>query len=138
MGCTCRYNGGSYDCIEVKDFLKNKSYIAVCPEIQGGLKVPRSPAEIVGERVINQDGMDVTTAFQRGAEIAHQIALNEANKKEEELELAILKAKSPSCGSGVIYDGTFTQKLVAGDGFFTRLLKKNGIDVISEESLMEK
>ncbi|WP_324824641.1 DUF523 domain-containing protein [Sinanaerobacter sp. ZZT-01] len=135
LGHCCRYNGGSNEAPEVKEFLKNKDFIAVCPEVLGGLKTPRLPAEIVESKVINQAGEDVTEAFQNGAKLAYKAALKEAARLNEPIETAILKAKSPSCGSSVIYDGTFQGKLVLGSGFFTQLLKKKGIDVISEEDL---
>ncbi len=138
LGSCCRYNGGSNESMEVKEFLKNKSYIAVCPEVLGGLETPRSPAEIMEGKVINKEGKDVTEAFQKGAELAYEVALKEADKNGESIESAILKARSPSCGSGKIYDGTFQGKLVSGNGFFVRLLKENGIHVISEESLMKR
>lgn len=138
LGICCKYNGGSNDCTAVKDFLKNKSYVVVCPEMMAGLEAPRPPAEIIGDKVIDKEGNDITDAFHAGAKIAYQTALDKAKAQKEELELAILKARSPSCGSGMIYDGTFTGRMVDGDGFFVRLLKENGIDVISEDSLMER
>jgi len=138
LGHCCRYNGGSNEAPEVKEFLKDKDFIAVCPEVLGGLKTPRLPAEIVESRVVNQAGEDVTEAFQKGAMLAYEIALKEADRLNKPIETAILKAQSPSCGSGVIYDGSFQRKLISGNGFFTRLLKEKGIDVISEENLIKR
>lgn len=107
--------------------------IALCPEVLGGLTVPRAPAEIPGgsgERVLdglvkilNRDGVDVTDKFILGAERFCEIA------KSKGIKRAILKAKSPSCGMGGLYDGTFSGRLIEGDGVTAALLKREGIEV---------
>ncbi len=128
-GKKCRYDGRSSPCEKVIELVKKGEAIPVCPEQLGGLKIPRVPSEIKGDRVITKEGRDVTAQFEKGAEEALKIAqLN--NCKE-----AILKSKSPSCGLGKIYDGTFSGKLKDGDGIFTRLLKKNNFSVITEEDI---
>jgi uncharacterized protein YbbK (DUF523 family) len=104
--------------------------IPVCPEQLGGLPTPRLPAEISGDKVIRKDGVDVSEAFNRGAQEALKLA------KLVGAQAAILKARSPSCGSGKIYDGSFTGKLVEGDGVFAGLCKQNGIDVKTEEDVL--
>ena len=91
----------------------------------GGLSTPREPSEIAGDRVLTSSGNDVTSEFQKGAQEAFQVALM-VNATE-----AYLKSRSPSCGSGEIYDGSFSKKLVVGDGIFARLLKERGIKVHS-------
>ena len=101
--------------------------ILVCPEVLGGLPVPRMPAEIIGARVLTAQGQDVTEAYQAGAAEALRIA------GEYDCKIAILKARSPSCGSDRIYDGSFSGRLVDGDGIFASLLKKAGLAVFTEE-----
>jgi len=127
-GVNCQYNGESDFTRELLEFLKDKGeFIAVCPEVLGGLPIPREGAEIVGKKVKTAGGKDVTKQFLRGAERVLKIA------KENNVKLAILKAKSPSCGVGWIYDGTFSQNLIKGDGVTAALLKKNKIKVLTEK-----
>lgn len=132
LGDNCKYNSGNNYSCEVLDFLKDKEYVKVCPECMGGLKTPRVPSEIVGDKVINKEGKDVTEEYQKGALETLKICL------EEKIDLAILKSNSPSCGCGKIYDGTFSKKLIDGDGVTAKLLKKNGIKTITETDLKEK
>ena len=115
------------------EIVKNRNYIAVCPEVAVGFPTPRPPAEIRDGRVYNIEGKDVTEEFEKGAAIELARAKELADRLGENIELAILKSKSPSCGCGRIYDGTFTHRLAPGDGIFARLLKENGIKTISEE-----
>lgn len=136
LGANCKYNGGNNDNEAVKDFLEGHKILTVCPETSGGLSAPRPPAEQVGDKVIDSEGHDVTDAFRRGAEISLEQVMAEADAGEEP-ELAILKASSPSCGSCMIYDGTFTGTLKSGDGLFTKLLKARGIKVVSEKDIEE-
>ncbi len=135
LGIPCKYDGGTNLSKTVKGYLTDKSYAMVCPETMGGLTAPRSPAEIVGDKVLNTEGEDVTEAFRIGAEKAWKLACERAEEKGEEITLAILKARSPSCGSGRIYDGTFAGVVTDGDGVFAALLKEKGIKVITEEEL---
>lgn len=132
-GINCKYSGGNNDCQWVKDFIKDKKHVLVCPEEVGGLPTPRPPCEIVGSRVMDEKGRDVTDFFHRGAEETLKKAEAAAGQEGEEIELAILKANSPSCGCGKIYDGTFSHRLIPGDGLFTALLKTHGIPVITDE-----
>ena len=129
LGYNCKYNGGNNRNEEVLEFCKNKSIVAVCPEEAGGLKSPRPPAEIIDNLVIDKVGEDLTDAFTKGAEISLKYALD----KNETIEGAILKANSPSCGAGTIYDGTFSHVKVKGDGMFARRLRDIGIDLMTEE-----
>lgn len=135
MGTCCRYSGGSNYHQGVMDYLdKNKDRLVllpVCPEVDGGLSTPRDPAEIQGDRVITKTGKDVTKAFEAGAMIAAELA------KRENCRMAILKERSPSCGSGKIYDGTFTGTLTDGDGKTAALLKAAGVMVYGESRLPE-
>ena len=131
-GVNCKYSGGNNDCQWVRDFIKDKDYMLYCPEETGGLSTPRPPAEIIDGRVYDKNGRDVTENFILGAEKTMAAAEKRAAELGQEIELAISKANSPSCGAGTIHDGTFTGKKVEGDGFFVRLLKVKGIAVISE------
>lgn len=124
-GFHCRFDCGSKERSDIKRMVENGEAIPVCPEQMGGLPTPRGPSEIVGDKVVSKSGVDVTQEFQRGAEEALKMAIL-VNAQE-----AYLKSKSPSCGSGFIYDGTFSGKLVEGDGVFTKLLKERGIKVHS-------
>ncbi|HKL84463.1 MAG TPA: DUF523 domain-containing protein [Bacilli bacterium] len=131
LGCACRFDGRANFNEEINELRKSYKVVIVCPEVDGGLPIPRIPCEIVGEKVINKEGDDKTTNFRAGAEIAL------AQAKKYGATIAILKAKSPSCGSGKIYDGTFSSTLIDGDGYTTRLLKANGIKVYNELNYRE-
>jgi len=129
LGIKCRYNGKSKKNRKVIELAKKEILIPVCPEQLGGLPTPREPAEIKGKRVFTKSGKEVTKNFQKGAEEVLKIA------KLFGIKEAILKQKSPSCGLGKIYDGTFRGKLIKGKGVTASLLKKNKIKIISEENL---
>ena len=122
-GINCNYAGKSNTNIKVVELIKQGLAMPVCPEQLGGLPTPRIPAEKVKDKIINKIGEDVTGQFYRGAEEALKIA------KMINCTEAILKSKSPSCGVGQIYDGTFTRTLIKGDGVFAAMLKANGIKV---------
>jgi len=125
----CRWDGEARPCQKVIELIKQNEAIPVCPELLGGLAIPRMSAEQRDGKVFTKDGKDVTGQYERGAEEALKIAkLTNCNE-------AILKSKSPSCGSGKIYDGTFSGNLVYWDGVFTKLLKKNNIKVSTEEEI---
>jgi len=136
-GVNCKYNGGNNACLWVKEFLEGKDYILVCPEEVGKLPTPRPPAEFVDGRVLDKSGKDITENFIRGAEKTLELAEKRAADLGQRIELAILKANSPSCGSGKIYDGTFSGVLIDGDGIFAEMLKERGIPVITEEQEAE-
>ncbi|MDF2926741.1 MAG: hypothetical protein K0R57_5655 [Paenibacillaceae bacterium] len=105
--------------------------IHICPEVAGGLPTPRPPAQIREGRVVTEEQTDVTAAFELGAQAALALAL------EHGAELAILKQSSPSCGSLMIYDGTFTGRKIPGEGWTAALLRKHGIKVFGEDQLDE-
>lgn len=129
LGLACRYDGASKPHPKVLELAKNSQLIPFCPECFGGLPTPRPPAEIQGERVINAEEQDVTAQYQKGAEEALRLC------KLLGIQTAILKAKSPSCGCGAVYDGSFTGTLRPGDGITAALLKANGIEVLTEKEL---
>ena len=131
MGDNVKYNGENNYCNDLVEFLKDYEIVKVCPEVMGGLSIPRSPAEIKDDRVINQNGVDVTEEYYKGALKVLQIALDNS------IKVAILKKNSPSCGCGQIYDGTFSHTLKSGDGITSMLLRKNNIIVLNEENYRE-
>lgn len=129
LGEPVRYDGGSKPCAEVIELTKKNQVCPVCPERAAGLSCPRPPAEQVGERVLLKGGTDVTRAFTDGARAEC------ATAQRAEVPLAVLKAKSPSCGVGLVYDGTYTGTLTAGMGVCARLLAKEGICVVTEDTV---
>lgn len=129
LGVCCRYDGESKPNPDVIALRDKFTLIPICPEVDGGLPTPRTPSERVGERVLMRDGKDVTSNYRDGA----LMALDRA--KTFSCSAAILKARSPSCGSGLIYDGSFSGNLIPGDGVAAEMLKKAGIDVYTEEEI---
>ena len=129
LGVECRYDGGGQAIDRVDALMARYELIPVCPEQLGGLPTPRTPAERREGRVVNRDGEDVTDAFGRGAIQACRIAALYGAK------LALLKARSPSCGRGRIYDGSFTGRLVPGDGVAARTLMDAGLEVYTENEI---
>ena len=128
-GIACRYDGAAKPCEAVIRLVAEGQAVPLCPEQLGGLPTPRAPAEITGSQVIRKDGVELTEEFIRGAREALKIARLVGAKT------AILKARSPSCGSGKIYDGSFSGRLVDGDGLFAELCKQEGIEVKNEEEI---
>lgn len=135
LGINCKYSGGNNECEAVKRLAGEHTYVAVCPEVAGGFPVPRPPAEIRNGRIYRKNGEDVTEGFIKGAEEVYKEAQRRAAEAGEEIEMAVLRAKSPSCGAGKIYDGTFTGKITDGYGVFAELLRDNGIKVVTEEDI---
>ncbi len=129
LGEACRYDGKSKPCEAVIALQEQYHLIPICPEVMGGLPTPRTPSEICGARVLMKDGTDVTQNYQCGAKIALDLA------REQECTVAILKEKSPSCGSGLIHNGLFDGGLTEGDGITACLLKQNGIRVLGESEV---
>lgn len=129
LGIDCKYSGGNNLNEKVLEYIKDYEVIPVCPEIMGGLSTPRPPSERIGDKVLNNQGTDVTNEYTKGALETLKLA------KLFNVKKALLKAKSPSCGKGKIYDGTFTSTLIEGNGVTVDLLESNGIEVISEQDL---
>lgn len=133
LGIPCRYDGESRPKIDEETLARLKSHynlIPVCPEVYGGLPTPRSPSERVGERVVMNDGTDVTENYRRGAEATLKLA------RIFHCSVAVLKEKSPSCSPGLIYDGTFTGTLTEGKGVTAELLEASGVEVVGETELL--
>ena len=129
LGLKCRYDAKEKKLPEIEKLIESYNLIPVRPEQLGGLPTPRIPAERVKDRIITQVGVDATKEYQIGAEEALKIAKLYNCKK------AILKEKSPSCGCGKIYDGTFSRNLIVGNGVTADLLLKNGIEVFGESEI---
>ncbi len=138
LGVNCRYDGGNGRQESLIGLIEKYNFIPVCPEQLGGLETPREPAEqivkaVTGDhdeiRVVDRSGKDVTDSFIKGAEETLKLARLYGCKR------AILKERSPSCGHGCIYDGTFSGTKISGDGVTARLLEENGIHVSGESSI---
>ena len=133
LGVNCNFKAENWLKLELLEEFQKGNLFPVCPEVLGGLSVPRVPAEIQGgtgvdviegkAKVVNMHGQDVTEQFLKGAQEALRIA-QAVDAKE-----ALLTERSPSCGCGLIFDGSFKDKFVVGDGVTAALLKKNGIKV---------
>lgn len=125
LGVSCRYDGCGREHPDVERLAEKYELIPVCPELLGGLPTPREPAERRGDRVVSRSGIDVTDKYRRGAKEALRLA------KLLGCTAAVLKERSPSCGRGEIYDGTFTRTLTGGSGVAAELLEANGIRVLT-------
>lgn len=131
LGTACRYDGQSKAHPLAAALLKKHTAIPVCPEILGGLSTPRPPAERKGNGVFTESGADVTENYHRGAQEVLKLA------RLCGCAVAILKERSPACGAGEIYDGSFTHTLAGGFGVAAELLEKSGIRVLGESQLEE-
>lgn len=129
LGENCKYNGGNNLDNAVVNLSKYFELIPICPECFAGLKIPRVPSEIKDNRVYSKTGEDLTNAFNDGAEKALYIAM------ENNCPAAVLKERSPSCGFGKIYDGTFSGSICDGNGVTADLLSQNGIQVFGESQI---
>lgn len=129
LGENCKYNGGNNKNEEVIALKNKHTLIPICPECFGGLPIPRVPSEIFGNKVISKNGEDLTEYFLDGAEKALYVA------EESGCQVAILKERSPSCGFGKIYDGTFSGNIINGNGITAQLLYDNGIRIFGESQI---
>ena len=129
LGENCKYTGGNNRSEKVLAHLAGKDYIPFCPEQAGGLSTPRAPSEIRDDRVFSDAGEDVTEQFRRGAEKTLAFC------RQNAVDRAILKARSPSCGVHQVYDGTFSGRAVPGMGVTARLLAENGVALMDEEDI---
>lgn len=128
LGENCKYNGGNNENKEILELAKEHTLIPICPECFAGLPIPRVPSEIKNGRVYSKNGEDLTDEFNDGAEKALYIA------EESGCQIAILKERSPSCGFGKIYDGSFTGNIINGNGITAQLLYEHGITILGESS----
>lgn len=129
LGINCRYDGKNKPNKKVLELSKKEILIPVCSEQLGGLATPREAVEIKEKKVFTKTGENISESFKKGAREVLKIAKIYGAKE------AILKQKSPSCGYGKIYDGTFSGKIIKGNGILADLLKKNKIKIITEEDL---
>ena len=127
MGCNCKYNGGNNLNEHVVEFLKDKEVIEICPEVLAGMSISRASAEIVNGFITEDNGKNVHEEYKRGVELALE------KIKNQNIELAILQSRSPTCGVNKIYDGSFTGKLISGQGIFAKVLINAGYKVIDSE-----
>ena len=133
LGVACRYDGASKGLPDsvLRELMARHTLVPACPEQLGGLPTPRAPAERLGSRGVARTGADVTDAYTRGAQQTLAIA------QRCGCTAALLKQRSPSCGKGEIYDGTFTGTRVPGDGVTAALLSAHGIRVYGEDDVAE-
>ena len=133
LGDNVKYSGGNNLTPELVTMLEkyNVKIVKICPVCFAGLPIPRVPSEIREDKVFSKDGRDITEEFLSGAEKTYQIA------KRKQVDFAILKERSPSCGSSFIYDGSFSGKVIEGQGLTAKKLSKENIIIFSEENLEE-
>ncbi len=144
VGAKVRYDGADNWCDNtiIGKWIAQGRVVTVCPEVASGCPVPRPPVEIVGEqggagvfkgmsRILTQEKVDLSYMFVKGAEIALNLAL------QENIRIAVLKSRSPSCGSSKIYDGSFSGAIVEGDGVTVSLLRQNRIEIYTEEEIFQ-
>ena len=129
LGRNCKYNGGNNYCAAVAEFVKDKEIIEVCPEVQSGMSIPRTPIELVNGVLMDRDGNDVD------ARLRAAVAQAMESIKDQEIDCAVLQSRSPTCGVNQIYDGSFSGKLISGSGVFAKALKDAGYRVIDAEDI---
>ena len=129
LGMHCRYDGGGKLCPEILALGEKHQLLPLCPELMGGLPIPRPPAERQGERIVDRLGRDVTGEFQQGAQQVLRLA------RLWGAEAAVLKERSPSCGKDEIYDDSFQGRLVPGQGILARYLREAGLPVYGETEI---
>ena len=129
LGENCKYNGGNNYDPAVMEFIKDQDVIPVCPEMMAGLGCPRTPIEIANGVVVDRNGNNVDAAIRKAVAQALEMI------RDEEIQCAILKSRSPTCGVHQIYDGTFTGTLIDGAGVFAQALKDAGYRVMDTEDL---
>ena len=132
LGHNCKYSGGNNRSQKVLDYIEGHEVIPVCPEVTGGMPTPRVPVELKDSKAINRDGEDVTEFFQRGVEKTME------KLDGQNLDLAILQPRSPSCGCKQIYDGTFTKTLIEGKCRCAQALAEAGIPMLDRDDVPKK
>ena len=130
-GVSCRYDGRASTVEELAKLHEENRILAICPEVDGGLPVPRPPCELRNGRAVTREGMDVTDQFQAGAALALKLA------RAHGIRVAVLKENSPSCGGAMVYDGTFSGRRVPGRGITADMLLRHGIRIVSEHTFQE-
>ena len=128
-GVKCTFRGSDNLIEVIKEMVARKEAIMICPEVLGGMSIPRNPCEIRNDKVIDITGEDKTREYELGAKRSLEIL------QKHNIDVVLLKAYSPSCGKNKIYDGSFTHTLIDGDGITCKLLEKNGIMVFNENEI---
>ena len=131
LGENCKYNGGNNRNERVLRYVQGHEVIPVCPEVLGGLPCPRKPVEWVGERVLTRDGDDCTENFRIGVQRALEVIA------DQQVDLAILQSRSPTCGVKQIYDGTFSGVRIDGQGVLAKALAARGIPLMHADDVPE-
>jgi uncharacterized protein YbbK (DUF523 family) len=129
VGKNTKYDGGNNYNEYVLEYLKDKEVVLICPEVFGGLPTPRIPSEQINDKVINSNNEDVTKQFVDGAQEALK------RLQQQNVNVVILKERSPSCGYKKIYDGTFSKTIIDGNGVFASLALKNGFTIYTENDI---
>lgn len=129
IGKNVRYDGSNKLNKQVMKLIEKHEVIDICPELLSGFNIPHSPIEILNGKAINKENIDVSDKLNKGCELALE--------KIQDCDILILKAKSPSCGYHKVYDGTFSGRLIEGNGYFTSLVLRNNKKIFSEEDLEE-
>ena len=129
LGENCKYNGGNNYNQNVMDYIKGHEVVSVCPEIMAGLGAPRDSAELVEGIVKTKNGRDIDDEFRRGVTLAMEYV------RKENIDLAVLQSRSPTCGVNQIYDGSFQGQLIQGKGIFAAALEEAGYRVMDAEDL---
>lgn len=132
LGRMCKYNGGHNFRQCVADFIQGNEVVEVCPEVMGGRTIPRTCIEIRDGRFVDENGLDVDEEVRAGVQMALEIA------KQEQIDIAVLKSRSPTCGVHQIYDGTFSGTLINAQGAFAQALMENGFRVLDDEDLVKE
>ncbi len=132
LGCNCKYNGKNNRNQAVVDFVAGHNVISVCPEIMSGLPSPRPCAEMLNGVVVDENGKNVDEIFRKGV----SLALDKISGQD--IDLAILQSRSPTCGVNEIYDGTFTGTLIPGQGMFAKALMDRGVRVVDAENVLDE
>lgn len=131
IGTNCRYDGRSNLITEIEELKKHFEIVSLCPEVAGGLSIPRVPCERVKDKIISKNGIDCSEQYLKGANLAVKLI------KQYNIKYALLKSNSPSCGNNYIYDGTFTRTLIEGQGLTAEMLNKNNVEVFNEVQIEE-
>ena len=129
LGENCKYNGGNNYNQNVMDYIKGHEVVSVCPEIMAGLGAPRDSAELVEGIVKTKNGRDIDDEFRQGVTLAMEYV------RKENIDLAVLQSRSPTCGVNQIYDGSFQEHLIQGKGIFAAALEEAGYRVMDAEDL---
>ena len=126
LGRNCKYNGKNNYNASLCKLLEGHEIVPICPETLGGLSTPRTPCELIDGKVISKTGVDCTSEYVKGSQLAYDLV--------KDCDLIILQKRSPSCGNSLVYDGTFSGKLISGQGIFAQMLKNLNISILEADA----